>query len=339
MKIAKRSDPNSLRLVNDQSQPNINEVWTATKDMDAIRLNIKTLGYELARSLAARLPQRTDLTPVEVGLRSKASTQADLESDWVAFWLSELKVPVVFHRKLWELAYVLQAIYESGHLREGQRGLGFGCGAEPIPSYLAAHGVNVTITDLPPARGGQMGWVSTNQHAGSLDAVHMPHLVDKRDFVNRASLRFVDMNAIPRDLTGYDFCWSICAFEHLGSIEKGLDFVENSLRTLKPGGLAVHTTEFNFWNDAETIDNWTTVLFQKRHFTLLAERLRRAGHHVAELDFDVGDKPLDKFIDIPPYLHDLTPEQRRFIGEDANHIKLTIDGFPSTCFALKIVKA
>ena len=187
MKIVRRPDPNSLRLVNDQSQPNINEMWSATKDMDAIRLNIKTLGYELARALAARLPQRADLTPTKVGLRSKPSTQTDLESDWVAYWMSELKVPVVFHRKLWELAYVLQAIFENGHLKEGQRGLGFGCGAEPIPSYLTAHGVNVTITDLPPARGGQMGWVSTNQHAGSLDAAHMAHLVDKKVFVKRCS--------------------------------------------------------------------------------------------------------------------------------------------------------
>ena len=33
-------------------------------------------------------------------------------------------------------------------------------------------------------------------------------------------------------------------------------------------------------------------------------RLMRKGHKVAELDFNVGDKPMDKFIDLPPFAHD-----------------------------------
>ena len=202
--------------------------------------------------------------------------------------MSELKVPIVFHRKLWELGYVFQAIYENGHLKEGGRGLGFGCGAEPIPSYLVSKGVNVTITDLPPDASASKGWAATNQHAGTLETLHKPHLVERGEFLKRATLQYVDMNAIPSSLENYDFCWSICAFEHLGSIEKGLAFVENALSTVKPGGLAVHTTEFNFWNERETIDNWGTVLFQRKHFIEVSARLRAKGHYVADLDFDIG---------------------------------------------------
>jgi hypothetical protein len=147
------------------------------------------------------------------------------------------------------------------------------------------------------------------------------------------------MRSLPSDLRDYDFCWSVCALEHLGSIAAGLEFVRNSLATLRPGGLAVHTTEFNFLNDHQTIDNWPTVLFQQKHFEELTEKLEGEGHCVSELDFDYGNKPLDKFIDLPPYIHDW-PESRRDIwGEGHNHLKVGIDGFAVTCFGLIIRKA
>jgi 2-polyprenyl-3-methyl-5-hydroxy-6-metoxy-1,4-benzoquinol methylase len=328
-----------LSRVDSQSRPNINALSEATRDLNVLALNVKFFGYELARQLAQALPVRTGLGPRPVGLRSKPSTQADLESEWVAYWCSELKIPLVFHRKLWELAYVLQAIYEHGHLRTGSRGLGFGCGSEPLPSYLAAHGVIVTATDLPPHDSRTQGWIDTSQHTTSVDRAFNSDLVTREQFDRCVGLRYVDMNAIPRDLAEYDFCWSICALEHIGSIQKGLDFIADSLSTLRPGGLAVHTTEFNFMNDRETIDNWGTVLFQRRHFSAIAERLRDAGHRVAELEFDVGDKPLDKFIDVAPFAHDWDPQLRASWGDGGPHIKLSVDGFACTCFGLVITKS
>lgn len=327
-----------LRLTDEKSAPNINALSYKLRNLDALALNIKFFGYELAKSLAAELPVRTDLTPNPVGLKSKPSTQADLESDWAAYWCGQLQVPVVFHRKLWEFTYLLQAIWERGLLVEGSRALGFGCGVEPVPSYLASKGIDVTVTDLAPEASADLGWTTTNQHTASIDHAFKPDLVTRELFDRHVRLSYVDMNAIPPDLQGYDFCWSICALEHLGSIAKGLDFIENSLATLKPGGVAVHTTEFNFLNDDETIDNWPTVLFQRSHFIALAERLRAAGHHVEDLDFAVGNKPLDRFIDIPPWEHDMSPYVQQNWGGDHTHLKLSIDGFVSTCFGLIIRK-
>ena len=146
-----------------------------------------------------------------------------------------------------------------------------------MPSYFADHGVFVTVTDLEPTEAAAQGWIDTSQHTSSRDAAYHAHLVSREHFDRYVSLRYVDMNAIPSDLRDFDFCWSICALEHIGSIQKGLDFIENSLRTLRSGGVAVHTTEFNFLNDERTIDDWPTVLFQKQHFRLLAERLERQG--------------------------------------------------------------
>lgn len=325
-----------LRLITPEGHPNTASLWVTLRNLNSIQLNLKFFGYELARALAAQLPVREDLAPQHVGLASKPSTQADLESDWAAHWLAALKIPVVFHRKLWELAYVLQALYDNEHLRPGTRGLGFGCGEEPLPSYLASLGIGITVTDLPPEDARAAGWVSTTQHTGNRDVAFKSHLVDRGTFDRLVDLRYVDMNAIPADLRNYDFCWSICALEHLGSVQKGLDFIENSLATLRPGGLAVHTTEFNFLNDEETIDNWPTVLFQKRHFCHIRDRLRAEGHEVAPLDFNVGSKPLDRFIDMPPY--EWSPYMMEIWGRDQPHLKVTIDGFPATCFGLTVRK-
>jgi hypothetical protein len=105
--------------------------------------------------------------------------------------------------------------------------------------------------------------------------------------------------------------------------------------TLKPGGIAIHTTELNINASGQTIDNWPTVLFQRRHFEELAARLTAQGHAVAPLDFSLGDKPMDRFVDLPPWPHDLPPEMNAWLGSPA-HLKLSVDGFVSTCFGIVV---
>jgi hypothetical protein len=46
------------------------------------------------------------------------------------------------------------------------------------------------------------------------------------------------------DLSTYDFIWSSCSLEHLGSLELGEQFIYNSLKHLKPGGVCPHD-EYN----------------------------------------------------------------------------------------------
>ncbi|QTL04192.1 methyltransferase domain-containing protein [Aquabacter sp. L1I39] len=327
-----------LDLVRADATPNINRLWALAKDIEAIKLNVKFFGYELARELYEARAGAAPDEPGVVGLCSKPSTQADIEAPWVSYWSARLGMAPLYHRKVWELCYVMQALCERGALVAGARGLGFGCGQEPLPSAMAALGIDVTVTDLDPAEALARGWITTTQHASTLDHAFKPHLVDRDTFERMVHLKFVDMNAIDRALRGFDFCWSICALEHLGSIANGLAFIEASLDTLKPGGIAVHTTEFNFLRDDATIDNWPTVLFQRRHFKDLAARLVAKGHEVAPLDFDVGAGRLDRFIDVPPYADDL-PASVPSWREAPQHLKLMIDGFASTCFGLIIRKA
>ena len=329
-----------LSLVNQDSQPNINALNERLRNIDATSLNIKAMGYRLARSLVDALPPVQHDGPQDIAIKSKLCTQEDMESDWSRYWTSELKVPLILHRKIWEHTYLLQALYSTGNISPDKKGLGFGCGVEPIPSYLAAKGVSTTITDLPPEHQQTSGWMSSNEYEQSLENAYMEHLVERDTFIRMVSHRFVDMNAIPDDLSGYDFCWSICALEHLGSIQKGLDFIENSLRTLRPGGTAVHTMEFNINPDGPTIDNWITVLFQRKHIEEFARKMEVAGHKVAQLDFNAGNRPMDQFIDVPPWGGHLMNNVSEELGISTNqhHLKLAIDGFVATCFAITITK-
>jgi SAM-dependent methyltransferase len=308
------------------------------RDIEILRFNVKNFGYRIARDLTPSLSQ-IDLSsePRHHGLSSKATTQRDLESPWFAYWCKELRIAPIYHRKIWEYAFVLQALFEHDKLLVGLRGLGFGCGEEPVASYLASKGLSVVVTDLDPSRAKGLGWMETGQHTSALEQAYKPELLSKEQFERLVRLEYVDMNDIPHHLDGsYDFCWSICAFEHLGSIDQGLHFVEQAMSTLKPGGLAVHTTEFNYLSENDTVDHRPVVLFLKKHFVELKMRLERAGHLVRDLDFDLGAGVLDGFIDVPPYAWD--ERDRTMWGPEVHHLKLGIDGFPCTCFGLIIEK-
>lgn len=227
--------------------------------------------------------------------------QSSFEAPYFSFWTARLGEGLRYHRKLWEFVFICQALWERGAVKPGARGLGFGVGLEPLPAFFASEGCKVVATDLSPDAAAAEGWAQTSQHAMDKAALRRPQVCGYDLFERNVSLRQCDMNAIPSDLVDFDFCWSACALEHLGSIEKGLDFIANSVNCLKPGGWAVHTTEFNVSSDTDTVDNMSTVLFRRSDLEGLAERLNAAGHKAAAFDFEPGTKPVDVYVDLPPY--------------------------------------
>ena len=327
-----------MALLRPDARPNVHRLRQIANAIEPLSLNIKQLGYGLADQMAAALPPRENTQARSVGLPNSLSTQAAIESDWAAHWCAELGIPVMFDRKIWESSFVLQVLHERDHLRSGARGLGFGCGTEALTSYLAARGVSVTATDQAPDAARRGGWTKSGQYTGSADQAFMPHLVDRATFDRQVEIRHVDMNDVPADLQNYDFCWSVCALEYLGSIEKGLRFVENSLATLRPGGLAVHTTEFNIRDDGPAIDNWPRVAFQRRHMDKMVARLRSKGHKIATFDYSLGTGPLDRFIDLPPFPHEMPETMAAWIGPQP-HLKVALDGMIVTSIGFAVEKA
>lgn len=257
---------------------------------------------------------------------SSACRQDCFEQPWFAYWMTRIGVRPAYHRKQWEFAYIIQALWERDLLKPGSRGLGFGVGREALSALFAHYGCEIVGTDMAQQSAHEAGWTRSLEHAAGLEGLRRPDICDDETFSRNVSFRVCDMNAIDEDLEGFDFCWSACAFEHLGSIDQGLDFVENSLATLKPGGWAIHTTELNLSSNSDTIDNESTVLFRRRDFETLGRRLAARGHVVAPLDFTPGDRPMDQFIDVPPY-------------HSEPSLVIALKGYATTSFGLIIQKA
>lgn len=249
--------------------------------------------------------------------------QASFDEPYFAYWAARLGEGLRYHRKLWEFVFVSQALWERGAVTAGARGLGFGVGLEPLAAFFASQECQVTGTDMSSDVAREAGWIDTNEHAHGKEALRRPWVCPDDLFDRNVTFRECDMNAVPEDLIDYDFCWSACALEHLGSIEKGLDFIVRSIDCLKPGGWAIHTTELNLSSDEDTVDNMDTVLFRRRDLEALAARLTAMGHYVAPFDFDPGVDPLDAYIDIPPYR--VEP-----------HLKLALWGYSITSVGLII---
>jgi 2-polyprenyl-3-methyl-5-hydroxy-6-metoxy-1,4-benzoquinol methylase len=313
-------------------------------ELETVRHNSKQYGYYLARQQY----QEHSAVPIVdsvpyISLSSGACKQSDLHSDWFRYWCNKLHLAPLYHRKLWEYAYILQCLNDNKMLEIGKSGAGFGCGEEPLASYLASRGITTLVTDLSPDQVMGKGWVETGQYTGTLEAAFHSDLVDRATFDKSVKHRFVDMNHIPEDLGTYDFLWSICAMEHIGSIEKGLNFVKNSLKHVKSGGIVIHTTEFSYLREELTIESPDLVLFVKSHFQSLFKELEALGYDVGTPTYDTGTMPLDLHIDLPPYSYMpngpwLSNELRKHQEDNPAHLKISVSGVPSTCYAIVVKK-
>ncbi|WP_375288381.1 SAM-dependent methyltransferase [Sphingomonas sp.] len=251
---------------------------------------------------------------------SQACTEAQFAEIDYARWCAAIGEPPRLHRKQWEFCYILQVLDARGMLAPGKRGLGFGVGREPLVAAMAARGVEVTATDLPPETARAHFWVESDQHASGLDLLNERALCPPQAFAERVTFEHADMRAVPSHLTGYDFVWSACAFEHLGSLGAGIDFVIAALATLRPGGVAVHTTEYNLANGWRTRDHGATVIYRRCDLERLFARAAARGF-TTTANWTPGGGTLDLHVDQPPY----SPEP---------HLKLAYRGLTVTSFGL-----
>ena len=272
--------------------------------------------------------------PEGIGLVSQVCRFATLDSPTFRSWLADLGDSWRAHRKQWEMAYICQTLHERGLLAAGHRGLGFAVGAEKLPSFLAARGCRITATDLASDDDRNRAWAKTGQWVGNLAALNEHGLCPAEEFRDRVDYRPVDMNHVPDDLRDYDFTWSTCSFEHCGTLELGLRFLERQMDCLRPGGVAVHTTEFNLSSNDKTVAEGSFVIYRLRDIEAICERLVARGHHVEPLDLDPGSNELDRFVDPPPYYESAKEPHGRI-----KHLRLALAGYASTSIGLIIRKA
>lgn len=254
-------------------------------------------------------------------------------TDWYKRWATRLGYPPADRaahamRKWWEYAAIAQALDERGCLTPNARGIGFAVGREPLASLFASFGASVLATDLHPEfSDGQ--WSETGQHASAkADLWAGDAICGKAQFDSLVDFLPMDMNALPPGDGSYDFLWSSCAFEHLGSLGHGLAFVKNAMSYLRSGGTAVHTTEFNVSSGEETVCSGGAVIYRRRDIEDLERSLRSMRCGMAWPDFDPGSHEYDLHYDEPP-----------FFSAGRPHLKLLQDGFVCTSFVITVTVA
>jgi SAM-dependent methyltransferase len=235
-----------------------------------------------------------------------------------------------YNRKLWEWAYIAEAVRTAGLMEPGRHAVGFGVGNEPMPAIFARHGVRVLATDQGWETG--QAWAPTHELMGTdLTGLSRPHIVDDSRLAELVRLREVDMNAVPDDLGQFDITWSSCVIEHLGSPARGLEFVLESCRRLRPGGIAVHTTELELTAQDETRDYGHLAVYRLDDLRAFLARLPEVGCE-ATVNFTVS---MDTFED--RWVSLVHTEHRQALP-DGPHLKLAIGDSVSTSFGLLLRK-
>jgi hypothetical protein len=277
--------------------------------------NLKAIAAAVMQGAAGALTPAAPLIELR-GPASRPPVLADIASPWFAYWARELECDVRAERKLWEAVSVLQAFYEAGVLRPGARVLGFGVGDEALPSYLASIGLEVVATDM----------------SGVTDPDHCwkPSFLDRDRFDALVEVSDVDIRRLDdKTLRGFDACWSCGVLDALADHEQATDAAILTMDTLKPGGVAVHVTEYAFAND-QPESHSGALCFPRVFFEKLAEKLDGRGHRTAPLGFGLGDQPLDGYVDTEPFGDGMVA------GVSAPHLKIRIGGELRTSFALTV---
>lgn len=232
--------------------------------------------------------------------------------------------PFQMHRKLWEWAYVEHQLEVAGMLVRGKAGLCFGVGQEQLPALFASRGCSITATDGSPEDTGAI-WQASNEYCRSAKDLNFKGIISEEEFLSSVKFEICDMNSIGSHFRGFDFCWSCCALEHLGSIENGLDFIVDSLNTLQRGGIACHTTEFNLSSNVQTLEEGGTVLYRRKDLEAFVSRVQKMGNEISPLVISPMATPIDHYVDVPPFHHN-------------PHLKLLLEGFVTTSVGITIRK-
>ena len=262
--------------------------------------------------------------PRLVGAISQPCTFDQIDCDSYNAWCDRLHIRPLRHRKTWEWVYILQVLEEHDMLRAGRRGLGFGVGNEPVTAYAASQGVRILATDLPADAPRAEEWRDSNEHADELSDLNNDALCDDSMFRANVALRPVDMRQVPDDLVGFDFTWSSCAMEHLGSPAAGMEFFERQIACLKPGGIGVHTTEYNVDPYGPTPVDGLVVMYQRPHLEGLTRHIRGLGHHM-KITFATGTRPEDLHVDKRPFTN--------------THLRVDWQNYIHTSFGLWVQRA
>jgi hypothetical protein len=285
--------------------------------------DLRNSRYQVTPSLSSAL-QPGLASPNALFGSSLCRAEDLIHPTYQAICRTDLKNEPVFHRKQWEFVYIIHQLKVHGFLKPGMSGLGFGVGTEPLSSLFASLGCRILASDAPDDVG-EEGWKHTAQHASALQQLWHSNLISYDAFAATCSFQPIDMRIHEQIPRGHDFHWSSCVIEHIGGIRAAQDFLLASALRLNPGGIAVHTTEFNLTSDLETVDEPGTCIFRARDLQQLQQELEQHGLQMDPLVLDPGLHSYNYHVDTPPY-------------DSRVHLRLQLSRFASTSIGIVIRK-
>lgn len=275
-------------------------------------------------------------------ITTKICNKEDFDTEEFKNWSELMKEEFRYHRKLWEYCTIAQALKERNMLKKGKRGIGFAVGEEPLPSLFASKGCRILATDQEISDTSVSLWGNSSQLSKDKESLNKRQICDPDQFEELVEFRRVDMNNMPYELLyaeeKFDFAWSACSIEHLGTLKKGFDFILNTLHLLKPGGWSIHTTEYNISSNSRTNDNHLNNIYRKVDLEDFERLITMLGHYMEPISVERGEHPYNYHIDTPPYV---TGDRYDIIHPDKQikaHINLRIDSFNSTSIIIIVRK-
>lgn len=217
---------------------------------------------------------------------SKVCDAADwFDEEFAEVIKNELREPARFHRKQWEFAQIFLSLRKLGFLNPDKVGLSLGGGNERLLYSIANHINKLIVTDLYDD---STDWdcARTNDPNEYIRASKPFPVDDDKIEALRMDMRYLDFED-----NSFDFCYSSCAFEHIGHYEDFTKHLSEVNRVLKEDGVYVFTTELQF--DEETIKDPHNYIFSKDYLTNLISECK-LNH-----EFNVDAKLSNHYINKP----------------------------------------
>jgi FkbM family methyltransferase len=279
-----------------------------------------------------------DLVPPEIyqlSYSDRPTSRLDWKSEVISekrfketnyfLWMNFLRDAPRLHSKQFQNYAIMEAansILDLGSTNV--KAIGFGVGIEPIPAGLAKLGFDVLATDYLD---GEIAyeWKNTDQLVSSPEDLNGRGILTKSEFMSKVKFMNMDMNKIPLEFDNrFDFVWSSCALGHIGGYQNGLDFILRSVELLKPGGIALHTTELDVSPGESKFESPTLSLYRERDLRELINNLKSRGYQVDQFSNDgKWDGQSERFVDREPW-------------GDRPHIRIQVLGREVLSLVLKI---
>jgi SAM-dependent methyltransferase len=188
------------------------------------------------------------------------------------------------HRKAWEWVHGLYGLRRLGFLDDQTRALGVGAGKEHVIYYLANHVRRVIATDIYGEGGFKDDTAPREMLTHPQKYAPFPYRHD------RLSVRHMNGRKLDFDADSFDVVFSFSSIEHFGGHIAAAEAVREMGRVLRPGGVAVISTELIL-----------NGLQHKEYFLpheIISELVEASGLRlVEEIDFTVSERTLRQPVD------------------------------------------